>query len=150
GWARAGLRDDRRRTLDCGPWVLRISNMRVRVEWAWTAILSLVGVALCFVPLFDVLGYEWALTMAIVAALAGAHVGAVRTWRERYERSASSVTAAEGRPGATVARLWLSASARVWLALAPATVAIALNAVRVRNCDFRAGLGWLLMLPVAS
>jgi len=30
--------------------------MRVRVERAWTVLLTLVGVALCFVPLFAVLG----------------------------------------------------------------------------------------------
>src|SRR5439155_477021 len=42
--------------------------MRVRVERAWTVLLTLVGVALCFVPLFDVLGYEWCLAMGVVVA----------------------------------------------------------------------------------
>src|SRR5438445_4425962 len=148
-----GTRSDSRRSssvIDCGPWSLRISTMRVGVERAWTILLTLVGVALCFVPLFDVLGYEWCLAMALVSSLAGAQVGAVRVWRERRERAPSSVTAAEARPGATVARLWWEAAARVWLGLGPSLAAILLNAARVRNCDVWAGLGWFVMLPPAS
>jgi tetratricopeptide (TPR) repeat protein len=129
---------------------LRISNKRVRVERSWSLILFIVGAALCFVPLFDVLGYEWALVMAIVASLAGAQVGAVRVWRERRERAPSALTAAAARPGATVAMLWWSATLRLWGALALPLGAVLLNALRVRNCDIVAGLGWFAMLPMAS
>ena len=122
----------------------------MRVERAWAAILFVVGAGLCAVPLFDVLGYEWALAMAVTASLAGAQVAAVRVWRERRERAPSAVTAAEAWPGATVARLWFSATLRVWLALALPLVAVLANAVRVRNCDVGAGLAWFAMLPMAS
>ncbi|MDB4965000.1 MAG: Tetratricopeptide 4 [Myxococcales bacterium] len=124
--------------------------MRVRVERGWTIGLLLLGAGLCLVPLFDVLGYEWCLAMAVFSSLAGAHVGAVRTWRERRERPPSSVTAADARPGSTVARLWWTATARVWLALALPLLAVLANALRVRNCDLGAGIGWFVMLPVLS
>jgi tetratricopeptide (TPR) repeat protein len=132
------------------PRLLRISNKRVRVERAWGAILFVVGAALCFVPLFDVLGYEWCLAMAIVASLAGAHVAALGVGRERRERAPSAVTAAEARPGATVARLWCTATLSLWAWLSLPLVAILGNALRVRNCDVAAGIGWFVMLPMLS
>ena len=107
----------------------------MRVERAWDAILFVVGAALCFVPLFDVLGYEWCLTMALVASLAGAHVAALRVGRERNERAGSAVTAAEARPYATVAALWWRATLRVWGALALPLVCVLLNALRVKLHD---------------
>ena len=122
----------------------------MRVERAWGAILFVVGAALCFVPLFDVLGYEWCLAMAVAASLGGAHVGAMRVLRERRERAPSAVTAAEARPGETVARLWWQATLRLWACLLLPLAAILVNAARVRNCDVRAGLGWLVMLPMLS
>jgi tetratricopeptide (TPR) repeat protein len=113
-------------------------------------LLFVVGAALCFVPLFDVLGYEWCLAMAVVASLGGAHVASVRVGRERRERAPSAVTAAEARPGATVARLWWQATLRLWGALALPLAAILANAARVRNCDVRAGIAWFVMLPMLS
>ncbi|HEY1588073.1 MAG TPA: hypothetical protein VGH63_20375, partial [Polyangia bacterium] len=101
-------------------------------------------------PLFDVLGYEWCLAMAVVASLGGAHVASVRVGRERRERAPSAVTAAEARPGATVARLWWQATLRLWAALALPLAAILANAARVRNCDVRAGIAWFVMLPMLS
>ena len=122
----------------------------MRVERAWSAILGVVGIGLCFVPLFDVLGYEWCLAMAVAASLGGAHIGAVRVWRQRRERAGSAVTAAEARPGATVAALWRAATLRTWGALVVPLVAILVNALRVRNCDVGAGLAWFALLPLVS
>ncbi|HEX8952447.1 MAG TPA: hypothetical protein VF945_11410, partial [Polyangia bacterium] len=113
-------------------------------------ILFFVGAGLCFVPLFDVLGYEWCLAMAVVSSLAGAHVGAVRVVRERRERPASALTAAEARPGATVLALWRGATLRLWGALALPLGAVLVNALRVRNCDLGAGFGWFALLPLSS
>lgn len=122
----------------------------MRVERAWAIVLAAVGVALCLVPLCNVLGYEFCLVLAVVASLAGAHVGAVRVVRARRERPPSAVTAAEARPGATVARLWLATTLRLWLALLCPLGAVLLNALRVRNCDLGAGLAWFFMLPMLS
>ena len=142
---------DRRRTLDCGPWLLRISNKRVRVERAWSVILFIVAAALCFVPLFDVLGYEWALVMAIVASLGGAHVGAMRVWRERRERAPSALTAAAARPGATVAALWGSATLRaVGRAGVAARRRCCQRAARAQLRRDRGPRAWFAMLPLLS
>ncbi len=108
------------------------------------------GAGLCFVPLFDVLGYEWCLAMALAAWLGGAHIGSARVWRQRRERAGSAVTAAEAHAGATVAGLWWSATLRVWAGLALPLAAILGNALRVRNCDVGAGFGWFVMLPMGS
>ena len=109
-----------------------------------------VGAALCFVPLFDVLGYEWCLAMAVASSLAGASIGALAVGRERQERTASAVTAADAHAGATVAALWWTATRRVWAGLLLPLAAILLNALRVRNCDLAAGIGWFAMLPMLS
>jgi tetratricopeptide (TPR) repeat protein len=124
--------------------------MEVRVERAWGAILFIVAVALLFAPLFDVLGYEWCLAMAVMASLGGAHVGALGVVRERKERTASAVTAAAARPGATVARLWWHATLRLWGALVLPLAAVLVTARFVRNCDLGAGFAWFAMLPMLS
>jgi hypothetical protein len=122
----------------------------VRVERGWAAVLAVVGAVLCFVPLFDVLGYEWCLVMGVLSSLAGAHIGAVRVWRERWQRAGSAVTAAEAHPGTTVGRLWWRATLATWAGLLVPVAAILLNALRVRNCDPAGGLAWLAMMPVLS
>jgi hypothetical protein len=106
----------------------------------------LFSVVLWFVPLFDVLGYEWCLAMAVVAAPAGALLGAARATSQRWQ----SPTASDARPGAIVARLYFSVVVRLWLLLIPPLVAIVANAARVRNCDIVAGLAWFALLPLAS
>lgn len=124
--------------------------LRVESTRAWALLLGVLGVALCFVPLFDVLGYEFCLTLALGVSFAGAQLGAVTVWRARRERPASLATAAEAFPAATVARLWGGTVARLWLALLLPLAAVTLNALRVRNCDYAAGLAWFFMLPMLS
>ena len=125
----------------------------MRVERGSTivlVVLIVLGAGLCFVPLFDVLGYEWCLAMAVAASLAGASLGALRVGRERRERTASAVTAAEAHAGRTVVALWWGATRSVWLCLLAPLGAILLNALRVRNCDLGAGIAWFAMLPLCS
>ncbi|HEY2746002.1 MAG TPA: hypothetical protein VGL86_15305, partial [Polyangia bacterium] len=122
----------------------------MRVERGWAIALFIVGAGLCFVPLFDVLGYEWCLATALVSSLAGAQLGAARVWQERRERAPSAVTAAEAHAGRAVATLWASATLRVWACLLAPLAAILLNALRVRNCDLGAGFGWFVTLPMCS
>lgn len=124
--------------------------MRVDGYRAWAVLLGLLGVALCFVPLFDVLGYEFCLALAIPASLAGAQLGLGRVRGERLGRAASAVTAADAHPAATVLGLWGGAVGRAWLVLALPLVAVLANALRVRNCDLGAGLGWFFVLPMSS
>src|SRR5690349_2337239 len=146
-----GMRGASRRSssaIDCVPRSNTVSKLRVRVELrAWAAAFLTLGASLCFVPLFDVLGYEFCLALALAASFAGAHLGAVAPWYDRRERAASAVTAAAARPGATVARLWAGTTARLWAALGAPLAAIAVNGLRVRNCAWAAGLAWFVMLP---
>lgn len=125
---------------------LRSGALLTSRERAWAVALLLFGVVLCFVPLFDALGYEWCFAMAVVAAPAGALLGAGRV----TDRRRQSQTTSDARPGATVARLYASVVLRVWLLLIPPVVAIVANAARVRNCDLVGGLAWFALLPLAS
>ena len=42
---------------------------------AWLLLLTALAVALCFVPLFNLLGYEFSLSLAVASSLAALHLG---------------------------------------------------------------------------
>ena len=87
--------------------------------------LGLCAIALCFVPLFDLLGFEFSLAMALLVGPAAVHLGL----------RASS---------------W-AASARRALALLLAPLAIiSLNALRVKSCNPWEGLRLYVLLPGAA
>ena len=96
---------------------------------AWAVVLVGTGVALCFVPLFNLLGFEFAFVLGIPATLCAGHLG-VRAAAERPPWSA----------------WWHAGRAAFLLVLLP-LVPITLNAARVRNCDYLEGLGLYLLLP---
>lgn len=99
-----------------------------------TAILAALALALCFVPLFNLLGYEFSLALGLVVpftsmALGAAHGTSTTTrWRLRWPSLAFSV----------LSHLSLS------------LLIISLNAFRVKNCDFAEGLLFFAAIPVAS
>ena len=105
----------------------------------WALLLSATAGGLCFVPLFDVLGYDFAFALGLAVALAAADVGhgAVAA-RRRHQRplhvSALLLTAGAGALGLLVVPLLLSL----------------LNALRVRNCNLGAGLAFFVLLPVGT
>ena len=109
--------------------------MKLPVEAACAAALALVAAPLAFVPLFDLLGYEWCLAMALPAAIAGAVVAVAHARRQR---------------AFAVAQLFAGAVMRAWLVLAPAFVLIVANAARVHNCGLGTGFVWLALLPLGS
>lgn len=116
----------------------------------WALVFGAAGVALCFVPLFDLVGYELAFAVGILSALSGAHLGAQVTFEARRDMPRSQAAAAEGQPLRTVVGLWAQAATRVWLlGLLPLGL-VTLNALRVRNCDYPGGLVWHLVLPVTT
>lgn len=114
---------------------------------AWAAALLLLGGVLCFVPLFDALGYEWCLAVGVAAAFAGTQLGAAATvrWRRRVP-----TPTADDAGALVLARLYGRIVGVVWLMLLPPLVAIVANALRVRNCDLGTGLGWFALLPLPS
>ena len=119
-------------------------------QWAWRrviiwyAIAAAAAVVLCFVPLLDLLGYEFSLVMAALASLAAGHLAAGYPARVRDQLAPF--------PGArlTVLRLYTKVAAMAGLSLALPLLAITANALRVRNCDYLEGLGFFLLGPVCS
>jgi hypothetical protein len=110
----------------------------------WAGLLAALAVALDFVPLFDVLGYDFSFAMGLATALAGVDVGegVAARWRRAHP----------GAPldGVTVLRLVRAALATALGALVLPLLLSLANAARVRNCSLGAGLGFYLLLPVAT
>ena len=128
------------------------AQLRARRTWIWAGLLALLGGILCSIPLFNVLGYEFAFAMAIAASVAAADLGAAlaRRLAAVTERDAGDAAPTDLLPGArTVLGL---AGAAALLALGLLLVPLLLvsaNALRVRNCDWAFGFecfGWMTAL----
>lgn len=118
-------------------WVNARGGRRV---WVWCALLAAVALTLDFVPLFDLLGYDFCFAVGMFAAFAASDIGAgvVRAaWRA--DGNTASVFALAGRAIA------LSTA----ILVAPLLLSLA-NALRVRNCNVAAGLAFFLLLPMAT
>ena len=105
----------------------------------WGGVLALAALALDFVPLFDLLGFDFSFVVGLGAAFAAADVGhgAVTAARRAHQRVS----------------LWalVSSAAAAGLALLAAPLLLSLaNAWRVRNCNLPVGLAFYALLPVAS
>ncbi len=116
----------------------------------WGLLLGGLGGALCLVPLFDLLGFEHCFALGVAAGFAGAHLSAATVWDRRVRAARSDGERADARPLAQVLRWWLSASVRTWALLLLPLALVSLNALRVRNCNYAAGLAWFAALPVFS
>ena len=110
----------------------------------WLGLVAAVGLTLCFVPLFDLLGYEFSLVIAVVASLAAGDLAA--TYPERVRQQQAPF------PGArlTIARLSLTTTSLGFSLLVLPLLFISINALRVRNCDYLEGLAFFLLGPVAA
>jgi hypothetical protein len=127
----------------------------------WAGLLAAAALVLDFVPLYDVLGYDFAFAIGLCAALAGVDIGHGTLMRARLAAGAPEggqpgPSAPGGQPGPSapggkaLARIFGEACL-----LAAGTLVLPLclslaNAARVRNCSFAAGLGFFLLLPVAT
>jgi hypothetical protein len=111
----------------------------MRLELIWSGIAVTVAVALCFVPLLNVLGYEFSEVFCCLMTVGAAWIAL---------RRLNDGTVALGRDpiGATFLALFRRACLPLLLPLA----IILLNALRVKNCDPAAGLTLYLLLPVSS
>lgn len=112
----------------------------------WAALLALFATVLDFVPLFDVLGYDFSFALGLATALAAVDVGqgtVVRWWGAHPDRSKWDAP--------SVAMMFVSATAKAVGVLLPVPLALALaNMVRVRNCDVSVGLAFFALLPVST
>ena len=125
-------------------------------------------------PLFNVLGYESSLVLAILATVAGVRQGVRSVLRGRGSRgggrTVKSGAPPSGRPGrrgtqtagqirpedadaapfATVMLLYLRALLGVTALLLLPLLLLLLNGLRVRNCNLAAGLLFFAMMPLCS
>ena len=116
----------------------------------WAAVALVLSVGLCFVPLFDLIGYELALAIAPLAALASTHLGLRTVAYTRDAASRSTRETAEVSPLRAVLGLWLRTVALALPMLAIPLVVLALNGLRVKSCNSNIGLVWYAVLPVGS
>jgi len=125
-------------------------------------LLALFAAVLCFVPLFDLLGYDFCFALGLAAAFAGADVGhGVVVSAERTRRGTtltstltSTSTSTSTSTLTSTSVTWPSLIARAAL-VAPGLLVLPLafslgNALRVRNCNLDAGLTFFLLLPLSS
>jgi tetratricopeptide (TPR) repeat protein len=106
--------------------------MPVLPRWLWVPSLVQILVAgvLCFVPLFDLLGYEFSAATALVAAVSATFIGL-----------------GAGRDAASGPRALWRAGALALAHLRGPLLLISVNALRVRNCDIAEGLAFYVLLP---
>jgi hypothetical protein len=125
-------------------------NARVgRRFWAWAGLLGLLALALDFVPLFDVLGYDFAFALGLAAAFAGVDLGHGVVAPGRAAAAAGLATE-PASPPYELGRHVVTALAAALAALALPLLLSLANAARVRNCSLGAGLGFFGLLPVAT
>ena len=106
------------------------------------ALATVVAAVLCFVPLFDLLGYESAAAMGAVLGL----TVLVRTaWAFDRGRLPSPLSGPGGPLEAFLALL----PGHLALVVPPALVLL-LNALRVKNCDLSLGLAFWGLIPAVS
>jgi hypothetical protein len=105
--------------------------------WLWAV--TATSVALAFTARFDVLSYEFAVVIGIVAGLAAGHVGICAVAKARADRSRSDAVGLTGSALAACAPL-----------LVGPLVVISLNATRVPNCDWGLGLAFYAAIPCVS
>ena len=98
-----------------------------------TASHTVLAAILCFVPLFNLLGYEFCFATSLLAAITGVVLG--MTWPIHHRPVLASV---------------FQAGLLSILQLIPGLLLICGNALRVRNCDFVAGFEFFALLPIPT
>ncbi|HTL49500.1 MAG TPA: hypothetical protein VL219_02490, partial [Steroidobacteraceae bacterium] len=117
--------------------------------WVWLSVAVVVlGFGLGFVPLFNVLGYELAIAVSIVAALAGLDLGAALA-RELQWMDAHGLERAM-YPGRALARTTCAAAALAVAVTLPPGIIAAVRGIWVPTCDWWFGIKAYLLLPVAT
>src|ERR1051325_6123099 len=112
------------------------AGWRLLIWGAATAVLALI---LDFVPLFDLLGYDFSFALGLLTAPAAVDIGCgvVAAARRRNDSDSNS-------DGITVPRLVGRAVAFALAILLIPLLLSLLNALRVRNCNLGAGLAFFL------
>src|SRR5215831_16291416 len=111
------------------------ASLRARRTLVWATGLALTTVALLFVPLFDVLGFELAFVVGVLGSFAAADLGA---------------TVVRRHPHLSVAAAWATAAGVVLSILIAPLLLVTMNGLRVRVCDYGQGLIFYALLPGLS
>jgi tetratricopeptide (TPR) repeat protein len=118
----------------------------------WGSVLTLAALILAALPLFGLLGYESAFVLGLGITLAATHLGAraVFRWRARLPLVLAEREGIDARPLRALMQLVAGQAARALGLLVLPVLVLALNALRVKNCNLAAGLAWALVLPGVS
>ena len=119
-----------------------VAWINIRYGWRtlfWAGFLALFAALLDFVPLFNVLGYDFSFAIGLGAALAGVDIGhgAVSSARRRGWSVSPPRVVAEA-----IVATWATLVLPLLLSLG--------NAVHVRNCNVGAGLAFFALLPLCT
>jgi len=117
--------------------------------WVWLSVAALLlGVAISWVPLFNVLGYELAIVVAGFAAISGLDLGAAMARELQWMDEPAMVRSVY--PGRALARTTFAAAMlAVGVALPPALVA-AIRGLWIPTCDWWFGIKAYLAMPVVT
>ncbi len=111
-------------------------------------LLGVFSLALCFVPLFNVLGYEFCLALSLLVSLAGAHLGSVSIANFRRKSCHADLVQCPN-PAQFFLFIGRIIFSNLSLLILPLLI-ISLNAFRVKNCNFQAGFAFFFLMPVLS
>jgi len=119
-----------------------VAWINIRYGWRtlfWAGVLLALAALLDLVPLFNVLGYDFAFAIGLASALAGVDIG-------------HGTVSAARRTGRTVSPPSIAAEAigATWAILVMPLLLSLGNAWRVRNCNLGAGLAFFALLPVST
>lgn len=124
-----------------------------KVAWGfvvWLALFAVAGAVLCVVPLLNVLGYESSLVTALLSSVAAIERGGAIVNRTRLRLRSSDRDPIDGAPFRRVLSLWGQAVVATWLLCLLPLLLLVGNGLRVRNCNYGAGLGFFVLLPLGS
>jgi hypothetical protein len=130
------------------PLVAAVNERLGKRFWVWAALLAGIALVLDFVPLFDVLGYDFSFVLGFAAAFAGVDLGhgVVARGRAAGNREASN----DDGGAATFGRRVVTALAAALAVLVLPLLFSITNGLRVRNCSLGSGLVFFALLPVAT
>ena len=114
----------------------------------WAVTLGAGAIGLAFLPLFNVLGFEFAFVMALLGSLAGADLGSAFVRRVRATPSPALERAIA--PTRMLGSVFGHAAIVNLGLLAIPLLIITLNGLRVRNCDWGFGIEAYVYLSVVS
>lgn len=110
--------------------------------WVWAGLLAGLALILDFVPLFDLLGYDFSFALGLLAAVASVDIG------HGVGAAALRRSPPQAEPG--VWRLVARAGAAALGTLVLPLVISLGNGLRVRNCNLTAGLAFFALLPAST